>query len=112
MMETFKDIKEINTILVRIKEYLVSIYKDKIRHVILYGSFARGKATEDSDVDILIVVDDSLYPRRVKEDLSELLFNILIEDGELVSVIVINEGMFENYRSPLLLNIKGEGMIV
>ena len=28
------------------------------RRVILFGSFARGEATEDSDIDLLVVLDD------------------------------------------------------
>jgi len=32
--------------------------------VILFGSYARGLATEDSDVDLLVVAKTSLPPRR------------------------------------------------
>jgi hypothetical protein len=42
--------------------------------------------------------------------LSDLLFDILLEQGELVSVIAISEHFFENYNSPFMLNVKKEGV--
>lgn len=41
-----------------IKSYLIGIYKERIKQVILYGSYARGDATEDSDIDLLLVEED------------------------------------------------------
>jgi predicted nucleotidyltransferase len=105
-----KDLREINNILIKIKNYLISIYNTGIKHVILYGSYARKNATPDSDIDVLVVVDDSLIPREVEEKLSDLLFDILLEERELVSVIVVKKSMYENYRSPLLLSVKEEGV--
>ena len=101
---------EVNEIVRIIKKYLLDLYGKKIKQVILYGSFARSEATEDSDVDILAVVDDELNLKKVEEDLNDLLFEILIEKGELVTVMAIKETTFNNYKSPLLLNIKEEGI--
>ncbi|RLI15418.1 hypothetical protein DRO49_05490 [Candidatus Bathyarchaeota archaeon] len=36
----------------------------KIKKAILYGSYARGDATEDSDIDLLIVLEGKSNPRR------------------------------------------------
>lgn len=107
-----RNTKEVNDIVLEIKECLTSFYGAKIKQVIIYGSFARGEATKDSDIDLLVVVDNNLDPRKVEEDLDELLFEILLEKGELVSVIAINESIFNNYKSPLLLNVREEGVIL
>ncbi len=37
----------------RVKAHLHETYGESIRRVILYGSYARGEATKDSDVDVL-----------------------------------------------------------
>jgi len=95
-----------------VKEYLIAIYGERIKQVILYGSFVRGEATEESDIDVLIVVDDSLNPFEVRKSLSDILFDILLEKGELISVIAIPESFFKNYHSPFLLNVKEEGVII
>lgn len=96
----------------QVKAHLHEQYGDGIKRVILYGSHARGEATEDSDVDVLVLVDQSLNPSEVEESLSDLLYDILLEEQELVSVVAVREERFENYNSPFMLNVKREGMVV
>jgi len=94
----------------QIKEHLIKMHGEKIKQVILYGSHVRGEATRDSDVDILVLVDRSLNPSEVRKGLSDLLFDILLDEGELVSVIAVPEQFFKNYNSPFMLNVKKEGV--
>lgn len=94
----------------KIKEHLIKTYGERIKQVILYGSQVRGETTKDSDVDILVVVDESLNPFEVRKSLSDLLFDIVLEEGELVSVIAVPEHFFKNYNSPFLLNVRKEGV--
>ena len=35
-----------------------ALYGGHLKEVILYGSYARGDCREDSDIDIMILVDD------------------------------------------------------
>lgn len=39
------------------EELLKSVYGNRLKAVILYGSVARGTQTEDSDIDIMVLVD-------------------------------------------------------
>ena len=94
----------------QVKECLIKTYGEKIKQVILYGSHVRGEATRDSDVDILVVVDGSLNPLEVRKGLSDFLFDILLEEGELVSVIAVPHHFFKNYNSPFMLNVRKEGV--
>jgi predicted nucleotidyltransferase len=104
--------KRIKELVNQIKEYLVKVYGGKIKRVILYGSQVRGQATKDSDVDVLVVVDDSLNPSGVRGSLGDIILDILLEEDELISVIVVPEHFFENYNSPFLLNVKEEGVLI
>jgi len=65
--------EKVKRILAEVKKYLIENYGDEIRHVILYGSHARGDYNRDSDIDILIVVSDEASPVEVEESLSDLL---------------------------------------
>ncbi len=87
------------------------MYGEGIKKVILYGSCVRSETTRDSDIDILVLVDQSLNPFEVRESLSDLLFDIILNEGELVSVIVVPEDFYDNYRSPFILNVKKEGVV-
>lgn len=41
----------------QIVEYSKELFGDKFKNVILYGSYARGDYDEESDIDIMIMVD-------------------------------------------------------
>ncbi|MCX5644041.1 MAG: nucleotidyltransferase domain-containing protein [Phycisphaerae bacterium] len=94
----------------QVKAHLHEIYGAGIKRVILYGSHARGEATKDSDVDVLVLVDQSLNPREVEDSLSDLLYDIILDEGELVSVVAVSEERFANYNSPFMLNVRKEGI--
>ena len=96
----------------QVKSHLIKNYGEKIREVILYGSYVRGEVTKDSDIDILVLIDDSLNPFEVRRSLSDLLFDILLENGELISVVVLPERFFKDYNYPFMLNVKREGVRV
>jgi predicted nucleotidyltransferase len=105
-----KGVEDVKDLTKEIKDHLIDRYGDDIRQVVVYGSYARGEATDDSDLDVLVVVSDSLDPVEVERSLSDLLFDLLLERKELVSVIAIPEDIFENYRSPFILNAREEGV--
>ncbi|HNS19064.1 MAG TPA: nucleotidyltransferase domain-containing protein [Sedimentisphaerales bacterium] len=94
----------------QVKAHLHERYGEGIKRVVLFGSHARGEATKDSDVDVLVLVDQSLNPREVEDSLSDLLYDIVLNEGELVSVIAVTQERFENYNSPFMLNVRREGM--
>ena len=102
-------VKRIST---EIKKYLIESFEDKVKKVILYGSYARGDYNKDSDIDILIVVSDDINPIEIEESLSDLLFEILLNENELCSVRAIPEKLFKEYNSPFLLNVKEEGVMI
>ena len=57
---------------------------DKLVSLVLYGSAAKGTATDESDADIFAVVVDS----DAKEELFDLSFEIGMKRGVLFSVVV------------------------
>ena len=66
-----RSINEIESTLRRIKELLNSVYGDMLKRVMVYSSFAKGEADEESDVDIAVVVADKLNPNKVEKSLDE-----------------------------------------
>ena len=111
-MGTAKCRADVQPLLERIKAYLKQRFGDDIEAVLLYGSYARGNATSDSDVDLLILTKDSLNPSEVRKSLSGLLYDILLEEGELVSVLVIPNSLYNPQSSPFLLQVHKEAISV
>ena len=84
-------------------------YGDKIDEIILFGSVARREASEDSDIDILVIGEVSL------EELVNISFPILLEYEELISAKNMNREHFdflvrEGYS--FARNISKEGIIL
>jgi len=101
---------KVKRLLDRVKAHLHESYGEGIKQVILYGSHARGEATRNSDVDVLVLVDQSLNPSEVRESIGDLLFDIILEEGEVISVMAAPEELYRNYNSPFMLNVRKEGI--
>ncbi len=51
--------------------------------------------TNDYDIDVALIIDDCLSIEDVEAELSDFLFDILLERNELISVFAIPERIFE-----------------
>lgn len=94
-------------------EDLYKIYGEKLRTVILYGSYARGDFRPDSDIDIMILVDLSDDEIRNKGYmLSDLTFDYNFDNDLEIMPIVKNVGHFNKWLRayPFYNNVKNEGV--
>jgi predicted nucleotidyltransferase len=61
-----------------IREKVLEFYRSArqilpIKKVLLYGSYAKGQATKDSDIDVAVVVDEPDHSKRI--EITTRLFN-------------------------------------
>jgi len=103
---------KIRSLVDQVKAHLHETYGEGIRKVIVYGSHARDEATRNSDVDVLVLVDQLLSPSEVRESIGELLFDIILDEGEVISVVAVPEELYMTYNSPFMLNVRKEGIAV
>lgn len=85
-------------------------YGDRLDRVVLYGSHARGEATEGSDVDLLLVLDGEVRAGREIDALADLVWDLLVAHGVLVSVHPVSVEDYESRQSPLLINARRDGV--
>lgn len=79
----------------------------------VFGSKARGDDDEFSDLDVFIEV--ALLDRKTKDAISEIAWEIGLENSIVISPLVFSVDETENSplrASPILLNIKEEGVRV
>jgi predicted nucleotidyltransferase len=101
----------IRSVLQKFKEYLEKLYGSNLKKIILFGSQARGEANPNSDVDILIVTEKKLSKQK-RHQLICLISDISIEEDILINFIEMLTPKFQSEQSPLLLNIRREGIIL
>ncbi|PXF60903.1 MAG: nucleotidyltransferase domain-containing protein [Candidatus Methanogaster sp.] len=105
-----KTIKDIKPILNEAKERLQKIYGERLKGLILYGSYARGDATEGSDIDLILLLDDIINPISELEKFSGEIHQLDFLYDTVISIIPIAEGQYRRRRLPLILNAKREGI--
>jgi predicted nucleotidyltransferase len=97
--------------LAQFKTALESLLGDNLLLLRLFGSRAREEGTEESDLDVLVVVrkkDRRLYRRIVEESL-----DIDLAYGTNLAPTILNASEYEQnreYATPFYRNIEREGM--
>lgn len=59
-------------------------FAGRLREVVLFGSFARGEAHEESDVDVLVVVDD--LTEKERREVLDLAYDVALAAPEWVGL--------------------------
>ena len=91
------------------------IYGEKLLKVILYGSYARGDFKEDSDVDILLLIDVS--PKNERQNIRDLIhktFDIVLDNELDIQPLIKSIYTFEKWKKilPFYQNIEEEGEVL
>lgn len=86
-------------------------FGDEFTTAIVFGSYARGEASKDSDLDLLVVLkamDDYWEAKKMIEDV--VYANTFGNDVPLViAPVLIDEKEYLTGSSPLLMNVRKEG---
>ena len=100
----------IREILKEFREEIEKLYRKRLKSIILYGSWARGDATEESDIDVLVVLEGEVIPGKEIDRMIDIITEINLKHGVLISVYPISEKNYSTINSPLLINVRREGM--
>ncbi len=105
----------IHTLLTQYLSEVQKIYGAHLKSVILYGSYARGDYTPDSDVDIMLLVDLVAEEADVYSDaLSELGYEYNVNYNIWMMPVVKNLQHFKQWVEayPFYTNVQKEGVIL
>ena len=105
--------QRLTEILKKYVEDVHKIYGEKLKTIILYGSYARGDFRPDSDIDLMILVDLSDDEIRCKRHmLSDLTFDYNFDNDLEIMPIVKNLDHFNKWLRayPFYNNVKKEGV--
>jgi predicted nucleotidyltransferase len=91
------------------------IFGDNLCNVILYGSYARGDYTSNSDMDVMILVkipENEISEYR--DEVSDCAFDYLMKYGVDISPVIKNIEHFNYWvdNIPYYRNVRDEGVII
>lgn len=106
-------LNDIEKLLRDLKKGLTEIYGDRLKAVVLFGSYARGDAhPPDSDIDVMIVLKGQFDYVEEEKRSSDLIVNLCLENEVLISWVFVSDEEYVQSQMPLLLNVRKEGVTV
>ena len=108
-----RTIQEVNKIIAKLCANMASLFPQDQIEAILFGSYARGDAEPESDIDVLILVDASRQDISARNwQVGDLAAEFLLDYGIVVSPIVENRDYFNKNADilPFYRNVDREGV--
>ena len=103
---------ETRQIIEEFRRQVQGLYGARLKEVILYGSFARGDATGASDIDLAVVLTGDVSPLDEIDRMIDIATDLNLEHNVLISVYPVSEDNYSTLNSPMLLNLRREGVPV
>jgi predicted nucleotidyltransferase len=102
--------EKIKRLLCELKAALQSLYGDRLRGVYLYGSYAKGKADAESDVDVLIVLDTIDHYAAEVDRTGYAAAEISLRYGVSISRVFSSDRDWRRRATPFLQNAREEAV--
>lgn len=97
-------------IIKRIHNRLQQVYGGRLKKVILYGSLARGEFNDESDIDVLVILDEVRNYGRCLRTNIETLYPLAEDLGCRISAKPVSEKDYTTGDCPLYRNARREGI--
>ena len=105
---------QLDEIIGRVVAFSKGVFGEKFQSVILYGSYARGDYDEESDIDIMIMVDMSREElNQYRTVFSEFFSNINLENEVFLTSKLQSKSYFHQWQNvtPFYQNVMREGIM-
>lgn len=113
-MKTFDQSSKlaISPILQACKQALANHYGGRFEGMVLFGSAARQELTPDSDIDLLVLLDNLLNYSQELRTIVEILYPLQLESSHWISAKPVAIDEFEAGTTQLYRNAQQEGILV
>jgi uncharacterized protein len=104
--------RPIRKLLSELNTELAALYEDRLRALIVFGSYARGDARWDSDLDVAMVLDGFDHPFIEIERTGQITSDLSLKYDLTVSLIPVRERDLSGERTLLASALRREGVPV
>jgi predicted nucleotidyltransferase len=101
---------ELHKVLGDLKTGLRPLYGDRLRGIYLFGSYARGDADRESDLDVLVVLQDFERYALEVDRTAELAADVSLKYGVTTSLVFFREHEWLHGDTPFLSNVRDEAV--
>ncbi|RFP61359.1 MAG: nucleotidyltransferase domain-containing protein [Limnothrix sp. CACIAM 69d] len=95
-----------------LKSQLQTLWGDRLVHLILFGSRARGDAQPNSDIDVAIVLKNFCDLGAELQLVGQPICNLCLQYDVVISPVFLDESFFLQNNGMLMRNIRKEGVVV
>jgi predicted nucleotidyltransferase len=102
----------VQTVVAELRRRFERLYGPRLVSMVLYGSQARGDAEPGSDIDVLVVLEGEVEPCGEIHRSSDDVCDVSLTHDATVACVFVSREQYETEQSPLLMNVRREGVPV
>ena len=102
----------LQAILKHLKQELTTLYSDRLCHLTLFGSQARGDAEPGSDIDVLVVLKPPVNAGEEIKSTGQVIADLSLQYDVVISCLFMDETQYQTRNGSLLRNIRKEGVLL
>lgn len=109
------EIKNIKNLLKEYRKHLEAVSGAPIEKMILFGSYARGDFTKDSDIDVMILVDlEEIQIKQYEDKVYDITYDFNYEHEMVIMPIVQSMHHFNYWKKAYMFykNVDEEGVVI
>jgi predicted nucleotidyltransferase len=105
-------VPKVATLLDHVEAELLKLLGEKLKRVILYGSYSRGDYDDESDIDLMALVDVPHPEKTFAEQILEIMVDLSLEHEAVLSIFLENVREYEEAKEfkPFFKRVEREGI--